>query len=234
MPDGTDLAKAALVNGAARVAADAPDSYRIEQGDALANRRGFWKNASPDALLAVTSAPPPVATPYVLVPGDDGTDGITYVGGMPAVVIDGALVFLAYGGAVGWGYWDGGHHWHGAPARYAAHMDHFHPGGTGLRGSGEGSHGGVHTAAAGGTVPGHAQPGGFVHPGATAAASHPMPNVVHPTPPVSRPAPAAARAAAPAAARAPAAMRTPAPAASRPAPAPVHAAPARSCGKPHC
>jgi endonuclease YncB( thermonuclease family) len=240
LPDGTDVAKAALVNGAARVAADAPDSYRIEQGDALANRRGFWKYASPDVLAAVTSAPPG-PPPYVLVAGDDSADGITYIGGAPTVMIDGALVFLAYGGALGWGYWDPGHHWHGAPARYAAHMDHYHPGGAGLRGSGgpTGAHSGTHTVAAAGAAPGHAPAGGFVHPGATPAAAHTAPAAAHaPTPAVHTPTPAAAHAPAPAAVHAPtpAAAHAPAPAAVHaPAPAPARApAPAKSCGKPHC
>ena len=35
LTDGTDIAKVALVNGAARVAPDAPDSYRQQQAEAL-------------------------------------------------------------------------------------------------------------------------------------------------------------------------------------------------------
>ena len=41
--DGTDIAKVAMVNGAARVAPDAPDAYRAEQLDALDNRRALAK-----------------------------------------------------------------------------------------------------------------------------------------------------------------------------------------------
>ena len=40
LPDGTDIAKAALINGAARAGPDAADSYREQQLDALNNRRG--------------------------------------------------------------------------------------------------------------------------------------------------------------------------------------------------
>src|SRR5208337_1039038 len=42
--------------------------------------------------------------------------------------------FLEYGDGLGWGYYDGGHHWHGAPDRYRWHMEHFHAYGHGLRG----------------------------------------------------------------------------------------------------
>lgn len=136
LPDNTDLAKVALVNGAASVAPDAPDSYRLQQLDALKNRRGFWGVASPDIIAAVMVVPPPDPE-YVFVAGDDGFDGITYVGGAPWVVIEGEPdpVFLVYGDdALGWGYYDHFHHWQPAPDRYRDHLDRFHPGGRGLRG----------------------------------------------------------------------------------------------------
>ena len=131
MGDGTDIAKVALVNGAARVAPDAPDSYRVQQADALNNHRGFWLNATPEMMTAALAVQPDA---YAFVAGDNGVDGITYVGGAPMAMIDGELVFLVYGDAAGWGYYDHWHHWHGAPDRYRAHMEHFHPYGHGLRG----------------------------------------------------------------------------------------------------
>ena len=135
LADGTDLAKVALVNGAARVAADAPDVYRVQQGLALSNHRGFWVNPPQDVLLAMSTAQAePVCC--ALEAGDDGTDGITYVDGVPEAVIDGAPVFLVFAGAVGWGYYDHFHHWHGAPDRFRHHLEHFHPDGHGLRGYG--------------------------------------------------------------------------------------------------
>jgi endonuclease YncB( thermonuclease family) len=134
MGDGTDLAKVALVNGAAIVAPDAPDSYRIQQADALNNRRGIWLSPPPDILVA--TAPLPDSQEYVLVAGDDGADGISYVGGEPMAMIDGESVVLVYGGAAGWGYYDHYHHWRGAPDRYRMHMEHFHHDGFGLRGYG--------------------------------------------------------------------------------------------------
>jgi endonuclease YncB( thermonuclease family) len=172
LPDGTDVAEAALVNGAARVAADAPDAYRVEQGDALTNRRGYWHDPPRDVMVAMSAPPLPTApSTYVLAPGDDGTDGIMYVGGAPAAVIGGETVFLAFGGATGWGYWDHYHHWHGAPPAYAEHMEHYHPGGAGLHG-----YGGPHPASYGGAhppPPGH--PPGFVRPASSPPASHPPP-----------------------------------------------------------
>jgi endonuclease YncB( thermonuclease family) len=134
MPDGTDVAKVALVNGAARVAQDAPDAYRVQQLDALNNRRGYWATA-PEAVLTAALLPPEPDVQYTLVVGDDGVDGITYVGGAPVAVIDGESAFLVYGDDdLGWGYYDHYHHWHGAPDRFRHHMEHFHPGGHGLRG----------------------------------------------------------------------------------------------------
>ena len=50
--DGTDVAKVALVNGGAVVAPDAPDSYRLQQREALNNHRGIWVNPPPNLLVA--------------------------------------------------------------------------------------------------------------------------------------------------------------------------------------
>jgi hypothetical protein len=194
MADGTDLAKVALVNGAARVAPDAPDSYRVQQLDALNNKRGFWAMASPE-IVAAAMAPPPVNPEYTFVPGDDGADGIAYVGGAPMVVMEGepAPVFLVYGDdTLGWGYYDHFHHWRRAPDRYWRHMEHFHPGGHGLRGYENhhfghevgGAHVMAHEAALRGVPP---HPLAAVHPGAmSGAVGHPgmaggMPNAAgHP------------------------------------------------------
>jgi hypothetical protein len=197
--DGTDIAKVALVNGGAVVAAGAPDSYRAQQLEALNNHRGIWANPPPHLLVAASAGPPPVE--LAMVAGDEGSDGITYVGGVPEAIIDGEAVFLIFGGVVGWGYYDHWHHWHDAPARYREHMDRFHPGGEGLRGYHEEAalHGvGVHpnaghaeaargdATAAGaarvGVHPGEAPPAGLAgHP---AVASGPHPGVavgaVHP------------------------------------------------------
>ncbi len=51
LPDGTDVAQAALINGAARAKADAFDAYRAQEAAAQAARRGIW-----------ASLPPPPAT----------------------------------------------------------------------------------------------------------------------------------------------------------------------------
>jgi endonuclease YncB( thermonuclease family) len=141
LPDGTDVAKVALVNGAARVDEGAPDTYRLQQLDAVNNRRGYWATA-PEAVLTAALLPPQPDVQYALVAGDDGIDGVTYVGGAPVALINGEEAFLVYGdGGLGWGYYDHGHRWHGAPDRFRRHMEHFHPGGHGLRG-----HDGFHSA----------------------------------------------------------------------------------------
>jgi endonuclease YncB( thermonuclease family) len=132
LPDGTDIAKVALVNGAAQVAPDAPDSYRMQQADALNNRRGYWFAASQEVVSAASLVPR--QEQYVLMAGDEGVDGISYIGGAPVALIEGESVFLVYGDSLGWGYYDHYHHWRGAPDRFRNHMEHFHPGGSGLRG----------------------------------------------------------------------------------------------------
>src|SRR5580700_6238566 len=86
--DGTDIAKVALVNGAAVVAPDAPDAYRAQQLEALNAHRGIWVSPPPNLMIASAPVAPPPE--LALVAGDDGADGITYVGGVPEAVIDGA------------------------------------------------------------------------------------------------------------------------------------------------
>jgi endonuclease YncB( thermonuclease family) len=140
--DATDIAKIALTNGAAVIEPVVSDSYRAQQADAMANRRGIWANAPP-------------AEDVTLVAGDDGMDGITYINGDPMAWIDGQYVFLTYYDN-GWGYYDGSHGWHIAPAVFAAHMGQFHPGGQGL--GGHGGSGGSRNA--GGGSSGHGS-GGF-------------------------------------------------------------------------
>jgi endonuclease YncB( thermonuclease family) len=171
--DGTDIAKVALVNGAALVAGDAPDAYRAQQLDALNAHRGIWLNPPPNLMTA--SAPVAQPTEYVFVAGDDGTDGITYVGGVPEAVIGGAAVFLIYGGDAGWGYYDQWHHWRGAPDRYRAHMERYHPYGHGLRGYHDEAALGRDGMHPGGVHPEGAHPG--AHPGevhtAGLASAHP-------------------------------------------------------------
>ena len=172
--DGTDIAKVALVNGAAVVAAGAPDAYRAQQFEALNAHRGIWVNPPPNLLVA--SAPVAQPPELVLVAGDDGADGVTYVGGVPEAVIDGAAVFLIFGGDAGWGYYDHWHHWHDAPDRYRAHMERYHPYGHGLRGYHEEAavgHGGVHVDAAHpGAHPGEVHTAGVAtaHPGVPTSA----------------------------------------------------------------
>jgi endonuclease YncB( thermonuclease family) len=135
-PDGTDVAKVVLVNGAAKAAPDAPDAYLLQQRDAIINRRGIWATMTEAQLQPYLTAVP--ADPVYLAEIGPDADGISYVGGQPTALIDGEVVFLALAGAAGWGYYDHYHHWHGAPDRFARHMERFHPEGRGLRGYGPG------------------------------------------------------------------------------------------------
>ncbi len=168
LPDGTDIAKVALVNGAARVGSDAPDDYRTQQLDALNNRRGYWLTAT-DAVIT-EALTPPVQPEHVLAANDDGTDGISYSGGTPMAVIDGAPVLLAFGAGLGWGYYDHVRHWHAAPAPYRAHLELFHPAGSGLPGASYRREAMRHDAA---MRPGAAWYGPVVRPGMPAMTDRP-------------------------------------------------------------
>jgi len=155
LPDGTDVGKAALVNGAARAAPGAPDAYLAQQADAVANRRGIWA-AAPAPLPVVVAPAVPVhpvplsAVPAVPaypapVPNGPVPDGpVAYLGDQPTAVIDGEQALFVFGGAaLGWGYWDHARRWHGAPDRHARQLERSHPdgrlagrGGFGLGGAG--------------------------------------------------------------------------------------------------
>ncbi len=178
LPDGTDIAKVALVNGAARVTAEAADSYRVEQGEALANQRGYWLHPPAEAVAAARVVVAQPSECCAVVAGDDGGDGVAYVGGVPTAMIGGESVFLVFAGAAGWGYYDHWHRWHDAPYRYRYHMDQYHPDGRGLRGYPAGGYprGGYPGGHPGGGYPGGGYPGGGFaggHPGGGNPGGHP-------------------------------------------------------------
>jgi endonuclease YncB( thermonuclease family) len=131
--NGTDIAKVALVNGLAKAAAGANTDYMIEQAAAKANRRGVWAGLSADAAAAANADMTRLRA-VVVANVDTVDDGYTVVDGQPTLVVDGAPVFLVFAGAAGWGYWDHGRHWHGAPDRFAHRLEALHPHGEGLRG----------------------------------------------------------------------------------------------------
>ena len=139
LPDGTDLADVALVNGVAYIGSDATNDYRLQQHEAIVNKRGIWATMPP-AQVASYETPPPVGELEANVPAEAAqpTDGLSYVGGQPTALIDGEIVFLSFAGAAGWGYYDHLHHWRGAPEGFAHHLNEFHPEGRGLHGYGAG------------------------------------------------------------------------------------------------
>jgi hypothetical protein len=90
--------------------------------------------------------PPPQPVPYgYAAPGYPLQQDFTYPGyafndGSPTYVEGGVtwpLVF--YGG--GWGYWDGYHHWHGAPGQVGGWLGRRYPGGVGYHPFGGGPYG---------------------------------------------------------------------------------------------
>ncbi len=109
LPDGTDVGKAALVNGAARAVPGAPDAYLMQQADAAANRRGIWAAAPAPLPVVVVPAVPVRPVPLVAAPAVpaypapllDGPvpDGlVAYLGDQPTAVIYGEQAFFVFGG----------------------------------------------------------------------------------------------------------------------------------------
>ena len=132
LPDGTDIATVALLEGLARVGPDATAEYRRDQAQAMAARSGYWLDPPQQVLsqLPLAQFAPPCCA---YAPGDAG-DGISYEGGVPVALVDGEPVFFFYDALLGFGFLDRLHRWHAAPERFRSHLDRFHPAGSGLRG----------------------------------------------------------------------------------------------------
>lgn len=138
LADGTDVALAALVNGAAGVKPGAPALYRAQAEDARRNRRGLWAQSSGNATLEeqqarllpvnLTSSTPPPAFRSAQV-----AEGLAYLAGQPFTFQEGEAAPLVFVPVVGWGYWDRRQVWRPAQAAWLAQLERRHPGGAGLR-----------------------------------------------------------------------------------------------------
>jgi len=183
LPNGTDVAMAALINGAALLSSGAPDGYRNERDDALRNHRGIWGSCGVPEFTPPVGLTSELLDSYLawirlspLYKVEVLGDGGFVVDGVPYAYADGAVLGLAFDAARGgWGFLgrDGG--WRGAPDRVRAHLDEKHPRGegvrlAGVRGGGEfraghgeargehepgGAHGMAHESARGREVGGH-------------------------------------------------------------------------------
>ncbi len=129
LPSGADVAEFALVNGAARITPGAPDAYRLQEDAARGAPRGLWQGAAPPPEVA--EAPPPEV--LLLEPAPPPDADFTVVDGQPEVEDAGVAELLVYSDDDGWGYWDHGHRWHGAPGPWAHRLEHMYPRGAGLR-----------------------------------------------------------------------------------------------------
>ncbi len=148
LQDGTDVAKAALVNGAARVTPDAPAEYVAQQEDAQKAKRGIWRDGV-DKVDAV----PLSRDSQVVVMGDSFVPGVQYAGtkGVPAAFkaanpVNGLAVFgdepftlsngdptpVLYRPGVGWGFWDRYFVWRRAPASWIPLLEQLHPHGANI------------------------------------------------------------------------------------------------------
>jgi|HubBroStandDraft_1064217.scaffolds.fasta_scaffold65304_2 hypothetical protein len=78
--------------------------------------------------------PPPDAMQEPVYPG------YAYNNGSPTLVVEGVTWPLIFWGGA-WGYWDGFHHWHGAPGPIGGWLNRRHPGGVGYHPYGGGQFG---------------------------------------------------------------------------------------------
>ncbi len=131
-----------------------------------------YRLALPVMLLPLAGCvvPPPgpyyAPPPYAAQSGDFGYPGYAYNNGSPTLVVEGATWPLIYYGG-GWGYWDGYHHWHGAPGSVGHYLDGRHPGGYGYHPYGGGPYG--HPVGFHGAVGAYGPHGGAVVRTGTAA-----------------------------------------------------------------
>jgi len=137
--DGTDIAQAVLVNGAAGLRPGAPEAYRAQAEDARRNRRGLWARVTGTdgtveeqqaTILPISAAP---ATPPPAFQAARVAEGLAYIAGQPFAWHEGEAAALTFVPVIGWGYWDRRHVWHQAPAAWTAQLDRRNPRGAGLR-----------------------------------------------------------------------------------------------------
>ena len=141
LPNNTDVAMAALINGAAMLGQDAPDAYLAERNDAVRNQRGMWGNCSLPAFVPPAGLPPELMQVYLarlavnpLFDIEEVGEGAWLIDGVPYAFIDGAFRGITFDvGRGGWGFQDREGRWHGAPDRLRAGLDRKHPHGEGLR-----------------------------------------------------------------------------------------------------
>ncbi len=134
LPDGTDIATVALLQGLARATGDAPPEYHADQAQAARSKRGFWFNPPQPVLTELTPAPQPGAEPApqpgldVVAPGNLAPE-LSYDDGIPVAVIGGVPAFFVFIKEIGWGYYDRIGNWHGAPASLRAELARAFPNG---------------------------------------------------------------------------------------------------------
>jgi len=141
LPNGTDLAMVALINGAALLGSDAPDNYRDERNDAVRNHRGVWASTSIPPFDPPGDLPPELFQTYLswtmaspLWPVEALGDGGYFIDGVPYGFVDGApRAFWFDRDRGGWGFRDRDGRWRDAPGRLRASLDLRHPRGEGLR-----------------------------------------------------------------------------------------------------
>jgi hypothetical protein len=88
----------------------------------------------------IVAPPPPPPYGYPVATPEFGYPGYAYNNGSPTYIDGGVTWPLIFWGG-GWGYWDGYHHWHGAPGPVGNWLSGRHPGGVGYHPFGGGPYG---------------------------------------------------------------------------------------------
>jgi hypothetical protein len=133
LPDGTDLARLALVNGAARLAVNARDEYAQQLEIAQHEKRGIWAQGVSQPARAVYE----VNTAWqqaesAVAPIDSLAADINFIDNEPLIYVDGESVAVLYDQDYGWGYWDHDHRFHHAPDRWRSRLEERFPHGEGV------------------------------------------------------------------------------------------------------
>jgi hypothetical protein len=137
--DKTDIATAALLNGAAKAAPGAPSTYADRQAEAQRSGRGIWAptvppppkpDPLPPSAVYAAGAPAPayIAPVAVSAPVDVAASDyeVAEIDGQPMTVIDGERVVVVHDARAGWGYRDAAGAMHAAPSRLDHDLDHYY------------------------------------------------------------------------------------------------------------
>jgi endonuclease YncB( thermonuclease family) len=133
LPDGTDVARVALVNGAARLGPNAPAEYAQQSDIAQQEKRGIWSQSAPQPARVIYEVNRPFnGYEAVTLATQSEAAEINFIDSEPMAMVDGEPVAVLYDDDYGWGFWDGEHRWHHAPDGWHHRLEERFPRGEGI------------------------------------------------------------------------------------------------------